>query len=92
MGGGTPGVHGALELLEGATECGRSRNGGGRDEREARANQAGVAARREQRGAKAEVGQAIPMGLRNARDESMESKASQIVRHAAGGDRGDLLS
>lgn len=58
-------------LLEGATERGISRHGRGRHERESRTNQARVAARREQRGAEAEVGQAIPMGLGNASDESI---------------------
>lgn len=36
--GGTPGIHGALELLERATERGIPWNGVRRDERESRAN------------------------------------------------------
>lgn len=87
MGVGAPGVHRALELLECATERGISWCGGRRDERESRADQVRVTARREQRGAKPEVGETIPMGLRNAwPPEHSAAKArcrSQGIRIAA---------
>lgn len=92
MGGGAPRVHGALELLKRATERGIPWNSRRRDKRKAGANQACVAARREERGAETKVGQAIPMGLRDACDESVQSEATQIVGHAACGDRGGILS
>ena len=67
MGGGTPGVHRALELLEGTTERGIAWHGRRRDERESRADQARVTARREQRSAKPDVGDTIPITIDTAR-------------------------
>ena len=42
----------------------------------------------EERGFEAQVGQAVAVGLRLARDESMEAQAAQVVAHAPGGDEG----
>ena len=78
-----PRVHCALDLLECATKCRVADGDVWCDDRQSRTKDPGVAAREEERSAQPEVSGFMPMRFREAPDEAMESKATQVMRPAS---------
>ena len=79
-------VDGAVELVEGGAEPGGGWDGGGDDLGQAGAEEAGVGASEEERGAASVRGELVAVGPWEPLDQAVEAESAEVVGHPARGE------